>query len=122
MKKVLVIEDNKQVAMALTVRLKSAGYQVITVYDAVMAVSMAVKHQPDLALIDIALPAGNGLWVAERMRELAPTAGMPMIFLTASKKPGLRERATELGAAAFFEKPYEAEALMASVRTALGEG
>jgi two-component system response regulator ArlR len=119
MKKILIVEDDQNIAKALAVRLKSAGYQVTVAPDAVAGVSSAVKTQPDLALLDISLPAGTGFTVADRIKELLPVA-TPFIFLTASKQPGLREKAKELGAAAFFEKPYDAEDLLAAIEGALG--
>jgi DNA-binding response OmpR family regulator len=119
MKKILIVEDDQDVAKALAVRLKSAGYEVTVAPDAMTGVAAARKIQPDLALLDISLPAGNGFTVAEKIRELLVTA-TPIIFLTASKKPGLRQVAQNLGAA-FFEKPYDADELLAAIRYAFGE-
>jgi DNA-binding response OmpR family regulator len=118
-KKVLIIEDDRKIAMALALRLKSAGYEASMAYDALTGVNDAVKCRPDLVLLDISMPAGNGFTVAERMKTLIPNPA-PIIFLTASKQPGFRERAQELGAAGYFEKPYEAEALLAAVHQQIG--
>jgi putative two-component system response regulator len=121
MKKILIVEDDKSIVMALTVRLRAAGYAVIVAFDAIMAVSMALKQHPDLVLLDISMPGGNGFMVAERLQNSALTAGVPMLFLTASKQSGLRERAQEVGAVGFFEKPYEAAELLDAIAKALGE-
>jgi DNA-binding response OmpR family regulator len=120
MKKILIVEDDPNIAKALSIRLKNAGYEVSVAPDALTAVEVAVKKEPDLVLLDISIPAGNGFTVAERIQSLLPTA-TPLIFLTASKKPGLRERAKELGAAAFFQKPYEAEDLLGAIQLALAD-
>ncbi len=120
-KKILVVEDDKRIVMALTVRLKGKGYDVVAAYDAVMAMSIAMQHRPDLVLLDISMPGGNGFMVAQRLQNEVLTAGVPLIFLTASKQPGLRETARGLGAVGFFEKPYEAEDLLAAIDGALGE-
>ena len=117
--KILVVEDDKHIALALTVRLKAAGYDVMTAPDAVLAVSMALKHRPDLMVLDILMPGGNGFLVAERIQDLEAMLGVPCIFLTASKQPGLRDQARRLGAAGFFEKPYDAGELLATVREIL---
>jgi CheY-like chemotaxis protein len=119
-KKILVVEDDKRIVMALAVRLKGKGYDVVAAYDAVMAMSIAMQHRPDLVLLDISMPGGNGFMVAKRLQNEASTAGIPLIFLTASKQPGLRENAQDLGAVGFFEKPYEAEDLLAAIDGALG--
>ncbi|HEY7494385.1 MAG TPA: response regulator [Candidatus Tectomicrobia bacterium] len=121
MKKILIVEDDKKIIAALTVRLKAAGYEVLTALDAVMAMRVALKNEPDLVLLDISMPGGNGFMVAERLQNSTVTVGVPMIFLTASKQPEMRQKAMELGAAAFFEKPYEAEALLTAIRQALGD-
>ena len=118
MKKILIVEDDQDIAKALSIRLKNAGYEVSIAPDALTAVETAVKKAPDLVLLDISLPAGNGFTVAERIQSLIPTA-TPLIFLTASKKPGLREKAKELGASAFFHKPYQADDLLGAIQLAL---
>ncbi len=118
MKKILIVEDDPNIAKALSIRLKNAGYEVNVAPDALTAVETAVKRVPDLVLLDISLPAGDGFTVAERIQSLIPTA-TPLIFLTASKKPGLREKAKELGAAAFFQKPYEVDDLLGAIQVAL---
>src|ERR1041385_1094630 len=89
-KKILIIEDDEKIAMALALRLQAAGYQATTAYDALTGLNSAVSNSPDLVLLDISMPAGNGLSVAERIQALIPTP-TPIIFLTASKQPGFRE-------------------------------
>lgn len=122
MNKILVVEDDKNIALALVVRLRSQGYDVKVAYDAVSGISETTRNKPDLVLLDISMPGGGGLLVAQRIRSLTPVAATPIIFLTASKQPELRAKALELGAADFFEKPYEAEDLLASIRRIFGEG
>ena len=118
MKKILIVEDDPNIAKALAIRLKNTGYEVSVAPDALTGVEIALKKLPDLVILDISLPAGNGFTVAERIQSLIPTA-TPLIFLTASQQPGLREKAKELGAAAFFHKPYEADDLLGAIRLAL---
>jgi DNA-binding response OmpR family regulator len=117
-KQILIIEDDPKIAMALAVRLKAAGYEATTTYDALTGLSAAVRNPPALVLLDISMPAGDGFSVAERIQALIPTP-TPIIFLTASKQPGFKEKAKELGAAGYFEKPYEAEELFGAIREAL---
>ena len=119
MTKILVVEDDQDINRAITLRMRTAGYDVVNAFDALTGMKVAAQEKPDLAILDISMPAGNGLALAERMRNLAATATTPFIFLTASKRGSLRQRAEELGAAAFLEKPYEAEQLMDAVVGAL---
>jgi DNA-binding response OmpR family regulator len=118
-KKILIVEDDRKIAMALALRLQAAGYETLIAGDAMAGVSTAVKSMPNLVLLDISMPAGNGFTVAERMKTALPIP-VPVIFLTASKQPGFRDRARELGAVGYFEKPYEAEDLLAAVRQRIG--
>lgn len=119
MKKVLIIEDDKSISLALGIRLKAMGYEVESAADAVTAISQARKVKPDVILLDIGLPGGDGFTVAERLQALNATAVTPMIFITASKQSGLRERAMEMGAVRFLEKPFDATELADAIETAL---
>lgn len=118
MKSVLLVEDDSKLTLAMGIRLKSIGYGVTTASDAIGAISQARKHEPDVIVIDINLPGGDGFIVAERLQTLTQTAATPIIFMTASKKPGLEARAKELGAIAFLEKPFDASQLSNAIESA----
>lgn len=116
--KVLIVEDDRNIAKALAVRLRAAGLEVLMAGDALSGLDMTVRQQPDLVILDIGLPAGSGLTVAERIQTLVPKL-TPIIFLTASRQPGLRERAMQLGPVDYLEKPYDAEKLLEAIARAL---
>src|SRR5256885_7451391 len=118
MKKILVVDDDTKIASALAIRLKAAGYEPLTAITGLAAVDLAVHQKPDLIIMDIWMPVGIGLSVAQRLRSLG-LGTIPIIFMTASRLRGLRNAAMRLGAAGFFEKPYEPELLLASVSQAL---
>jgi DNA-binding response OmpR family regulator len=117
-KKVLIIEDDQNIASALSIRMAAAGYQTSIANDAMSGLRTAVNISPDIVILDISLPAGNGFSVAERIQANIPKP-VRIIFLTASKRLDFRERAEQLGAVAFFEKPYEADVLLNAVQEAL---
>ena len=117
-KRILIVEDDPKIAMSLALRMKAAGLEATVAEDAVSGVRSAVAQRPDLILLDISLPAGNGFSAAEAIQRNLPTP-TPIIFLTASKLPELRRKAFQLGAAGFFEKPYDAATLLAAVKRAL---
>ena len=115
MKKILVVEVDKKISMALKIRLRSAGFQVLQAFDTISGTSMAKKYQPDVILLDISMPGGDGFDVAERVRDVIGCSAA-IIFVTAHKEPELRKRAIEeFGAAGFFEKPYDSRALLDTV-------
>lgn len=118
MKTVLVVEDDSRIAKALDIRLKAHGYRVVSAPDAVRAMTVATGQVPDVVVLDINLPGGSGLMIAERMLDNAVTTDIPVIFITASKQAKLRERAAELSAVAFLEKPFSSADLLDAIDVA----
>lgn len=117
MNTILVADDDKKVTAALARRLEARGYGVLIAHSGHDALKLAVSNQPDLILMDIWMPAGIGFSVAERLHALGIIT--PIIFLTASRKPGLWSASQEIGAAAFIEKPYEPDILLETVKQTL---
>jgi DNA-binding response OmpR family regulator len=115
--KILVVDDEQDVAKALKVRLKANGYHVVLASDSVQAFIMANKEKPDLILLDIMIPGGGGFVVAERLKQSQATHHIPIIFLTGI--PGGEERAYQLGASGYVMKPYHPDELMETIYRAL---
>lgn len=119
MKTILLAEDDKRIAMAMTARLKVSGFSVVNAYDVPSALIQARKHDPDLALLDIGLPGGDGFHIAECLHEHVSNRRVPVVFITASRKEGLREEAAKVGACALLEKPFKAKHLLETIHEAL---
>lgn len=122
MKTILLVDDDSIFLLTIGVRLKSMGYTVCTAKDAASAISAVRNNNPDVVVLDVTLPAGDGFLVAERLRHLIVSAATPIIFISASVKLELRERATRLGAVAFLTKPFDATALADEIESALSPG
>jgi len=120
-KRILIVEDEKDILLGIGVRLKACGYEPILALDAVSAVSTARKEIPDLVILDLGLPGGDGFLVMERFRTTMTTAAIPVIVLTAADPFLNREKALKAGANAFLQKPVQINALLRSIRKALGE-
>jgi DNA-binding response OmpR family regulator len=118
MKTILLVEDDARIVKAMHLRLTAQGYNVVTAADAVYAMDRAVKFVPDVAILDINLPGGSGLMVAERMRATPDTAHIPVVFVTASQRESFRQRAGELGAA-FVQKPFSSTDLLEAIESRL---
>jgi two-component system, NtrC family, response regulator GlrR len=116
---IMVVDDDPKIVKALTLRLNSAGYRTVTSFNGITALILAQINKPDLIITDMWMPAGTGLSLAYRMKALMP--GVPLIFLTASKQPGLEDKARELGAVGYLEKPYEPAVLLEMVARLLKE-
>ena len=80
-KKILIVDDERDIVKVLVIRLESSGYEVISAFDGAQGVFMAHKEQPDLIILDIRMPAGDGFSVAERLKRSTHTWTIPIIFL-----------------------------------------
>lgn len=112
---ILLVEDDKKISMALSLRLQAMGFQVDSASDAVYAMKAAVRCQPEVILLDINLPGGNGFVVADRLRASSNLGTTPIIFITASKDPDMRKRAASYGESAYLEKPFKASQLLEAI-------
>jgi CheY-like chemotaxis protein len=117
--KILVIDDEPDLVRALGMRLSSHGYEVSTAYDGVQAMSKIASESPDLVLLDIHLPAGNGYRICERLRSQPKTWGIPVIAITADPRPEAEQKCRRYGCAAFFRKPYDPHRLLEAIEEAL---
>ena len=118
-KKILIVDDERDIVKALMIRLQGAGYEVVTAFDGAQAIFVAHKEKPDLILLDIRMPAGNGFSVAEKLKHSVNTLSIPVIFLTGSPERNAEERAMTLGARFYIKKPYDPEELLDAMRRAL---
>ncbi len=120
-RRILVVEDDSVTMRYLELRLRANGYEVASAADGVMALAMARRNVPDLVLLDIGLPGGDGFVVMDRMQKLSSTATVPIIVITGREVEGNRERATRAGARAFFQKPVDNHVLLSCVKHTIGD-
>lgn len=117
--KILVVDDEPEIVRSLGIRLGAAGYQVSTASDGLSATRLAIEEQPDLILLDIGLPAGNGHVVVERLSNISATSNIPVIFLTACTAQEDFRRARAGGVCQYITKPFDADVLLAAVEDQL---
>jgi len=118
-KKILIVDDERDIVKALTIRLQANGYNTVTAFDGAQGVFMAYKERPKLIILDIRMPAGDGFSVAEKLKESKRTNQIPIIFVSGSPEKNAEERARDLGARFFIKKPYDPEELLDAVQRAL---
>jgi DNA-binding response OmpR family regulator len=116
-KKILVVDDDINVTTAVAARLEASHYDVLTALNGFDAIKLALREAPDLILLDMWMPVGLGLSVAERLKEHG--LSIPIVFLTACKESKLRAATRALGVAGFIEKPYDPELLLETIDVAL---
>jgi len=117
--KILIIEDDQDMRRGLNVRLRASEYDTAFASDAVMALSIVKKEAPDLILLDLGLPGGDGLVVLERLSNIGLLASTPVIVVSARDPKTNEKRALDAGAEAFFQKPVDNEELMRAIQRAL---
>lgn len=117
--KILVIEDDPSIWDLLGQQLRIAGFATVFAFDGISAMKVAREEKPDLIVLDIGLPGGDGFVVMKRLRALSATCGIPVIVLSARSQDPNPSRALELGAAAFVPKPYKREELIRLINVAL---
>ena len=120
-KKILIIDDDKDLLRGMVIRLKANDYDVVSAVDGISAISVARKEEPDLVILDIGLPGGDGFSVMERLGSLTTLLHIPIIILTARDISGNKERALNAGAQAFLQKPVDNDVLLATIAKALGK-
>jgi len=121
-KKILVVDDDTDLVRGLVIRLRHAGYDVVFASDGYSAVAMSRREEPDLIILDLGLPAGNGFSVLQRLRNLiAPVALKPVIVLTAWDPLENEQRARAAGANLFLQKPVENDVLLTAIADLLEE-
>ncbi len=120
-KKILIIDDDQDLALGLKVRLRANNYMTVFATDAVSAISQANKESPDLILLDLGLPAGDGFVVMERLDKIESLSSIPVIVMSARDPQANKDRALEAGAKAYFQKPVDNDELLTAIRNLLGE-
>ena len=120
-KKVLVIEDDPVQSRLLTVRLKAAGYNVAVACDGVQSVSAVRRERPDVILLDIGLPGGDGHLVLRRLKAIVHLSAIPIIAVSGRDAQTDGERILAAGADDYLQKPVDLDRLVGRVRELIGD-
>ena len=118
-KKILVVDDDPDVRLGLQLRLNANHYDVIFAADGVASIAEARKHMPDLVILDLGLPAGDGFSVLERLKANEKLSPIPVIVLSGRDRVGNKDRALKAGAKTFLQKPMANDKLLAVIRLVL---
>jgi CheY-like chemotaxis protein len=118
-RKVLQIDDDLDVSAALRVRLRAAGYELVSAHDGRSGLTAAAEHRPDAILLDIRMPEMDGFEVCRRLKDTSELAGIPVLFLSGNAGDEDRRTAGQLGAAGFLSKPYEPHEVIEAIEEAI---
>ena len=111
--KILVADDDKQILAALRIILGAQGYDVLVARDGKEAIDHAVSGHPDLVIVDLGMPALDGLAVIQGIRGWS---SVPILVVSGRSDSAEKVRALDLGADDYVTKPFEADELLARIR------
>ena len=119
---IVVVEDDRDLCTLLEYNLGKGGYRVVTLHRLKGAMTAIEKAVPDLVLLDVMLPDGDGFDFCRQLRENRATAGIPLLFLTARSQEIDRVLGLEIGGDDYITKPFSPRELLARIKAHLRRG
>jgi DNA-binding response OmpR family regulator len=113
---ILVVEDQDSIRSLIEALVSARGHKVVAVANGAKAIDAAFQSTPDIVLLDLHLPGQfDGFAVCEKLRASAATKNTPILIISAKDDAATRARATEVGATAFYGKPFSPTALLKEI-------
>ena len=119
MPRILIVDDEPNIVLALEMLMKREGYDTRTVGDGERAVEAAEAYRPDLILLDVMMPRMDGYEVCQRIRSDAALKGIFIVMLTAKGREVEREKGLALGADVYITKPFSTREVVRKVKELL---
>jgi len=119
MQKILIVEDERDIADLVGFNLERAGYEVLKAHDGITGADMAIQQRPDLVILDLMLPGKDGYGVFKELRRDSRSRDIPVIMLTARAQTEDRIQGLEAGADDYLTKPFSPKELMLRVQAVL---
>jgi response regulator NasT len=116
---ILVVDDDRLVLAALTEGLRAAGYRVTSAASGEVALGVAARDAPELALLDVRMPGMSGIELGRKLRE---QGGVPFLFLSAYGDQEIVKQAADGGALGYLVKPLDIQQIVPSIEAALARG
>jgi len=120
MKKVLVIEDNRDNMRLISYALERSGYAVIGAESGEEGVELAIRERPFFIIMDINLPGIDGLEATRRIRASESNGDIPIIAITSYAMYGDRDKVLDAGCTAYLEKPIDPLTIVENIHAAIG--
>ena len=119
MQKILIVEDERDIADLVGFNLERAGYEVLKAHDGITGTELAIRERPDLVILDLMLPGKDGYGVFKELRRDSRSRDIPVIMLTARAQTEDRIQGLEAGADDYLTKPFSPKELMLRVQAVL---
>jgi DNA-binding response OmpR family regulator len=118
---ILIADDDEDILELVRLRLTRSGYETVLARNGAEALEAARERQPDVALLDVSMPAVNGYEVSAALKSDPRTKHIPVILLTARAQTADVTKGFEAGADDYITKPFSPQALQIRVAAALGD-
>ncbi len=115
-KKILVIDDEFELLMAMKIRLTVSGFEVETAKDGVEGIMSMERFKPDIVLLDFIMPKTDGLEICKRIKAHPVLKDIPVIIFTAAGEKNIDQRIREAGAQDYISKPFDTQALVSLIK------
>ncbi len=120
-RRILIADDDRELVLNLKQLLEFNHFETVTAYEGIRVVELARKQNPDLIILDIKMPAGDGHSVLQNLKSRDETMSIPVLILTGLERGGLEEEMKRAGAEGFLKKPYETDLLLGKINFLLGD-
>ncbi|HLE28815.1 MAG TPA: response regulator [Anaerolineales bacterium] len=117
--RILIVDDNEQLASVMQTALKRAGFEAHTAFSGDQALAWLSQNKPDVIILDLMMPGMNGFSLLRQLRASEPSRTLPVIVLTARSDLESRRQSESAGASDFLTKPVRSPELVEHVRRAL---
>ncbi len=115
-KKILVVDDERQIVKLVEINLRKAGYEVVAAYDGVEALEKVESERPDMLVLDVMMPRMNGFDVLKRLQANPATENIPVIMLTAKAQDADIFAGWQSGVSSYLTKPFNPRELLTFVQ------
>jgi CheY-like chemotaxis protein len=117
--KLLIIDDNSEFRLLISTQLRAQNVTVFGAADIIQAISTAREKRPDVILLDIEMPGGDGFLVLERLKANKLLSAIPVIIVTARAPQEVENKALQTGAVASLQKPVNIDTLITLIKQVL---
>jgi two-component system alkaline phosphatase synthesis response regulator PhoP len=121
MNKVLIAEDDANILISLDYLMRKKGYEVFVAQNGEEALQLAIKHQPDVILLDIMMPKMDGYQVCQAIKSTKETSHAKIVFLSAKSKEEDIQKGMAAGANAYITKPFSTMEIVQKVKELIQE-
>lgn len=118
--RILIVDDDGEQVEVLTVALRRQGFETISAATVTEGLELARSRRPQLVILDIRLPDGNGLDMCQVLSDDPQTSGIPVIILSGMERPDIIRSCRAAGCRYYVRKPYDPNALLVLAENALG--